>query len=315
VNLRTTYMGLTLKNPLIVGSSPVSHRLDDLRRAADAGAAAVVLFSLFEEQVVKADHPYFPSPDDYAVTPDDYFEHLRRAVEVVGIPILGSLNGTTAQGWEAYARQIEKAGAAGLELNIYHIAGDPQETGAAVEQRHLEILRAVKSAVKIPVALKLSPWFSSLANMAAQFDQADADALVLFNPFYQPDIDPEALELNATPLLDRPVDHRLPLRWTAMLHGRLSASLCATGGVRTGTDLVKYLLAGADAVQTASALLLNGPGFTSELLRQLEEWMQSKEYESVDQIRGLLSQRATPHGNEFERANYIKVLESLRPPQ
>lgn len=312
MNLKTTYMGLNLKNPIIVASSPVSQNIDDLRRAADAGAAAAVMFSLFEEQIEKADHPYFPSKEDYAISPDAYFEHLHQAVERTAIPIIGSLNGVTTKGWETYARKIEQTGAAGLELNIYHVAANLEETGADIEKRHLDILKAVRSAVKIPVAMKLSPYFSSLGNMAKQFDEAGADALVLFNRFYQPDFNLDSMEVEATLDLSTAAEMRLPMRWIAMLHGKLTASLGAAIGVRTGAEVVKYLLAGADAVQIASVLLKNGPEYTGTLISELKEWMQIKEYDSVEQLKGAMSQRAVPDSDEFERANYIKVIETYK---
>jgi dihydroorotate dehydrogenase (fumarate) len=305
-------MGLVLKNPIIVGSSPVSRHLDDLRRAADADAAAAVMFSLFEEQVGKLNHPYFPAGEDYTVSPEAYVDHLHQAVELTNIPIIGSLNGVATKGWEICARKIEQAGAAGIELNIYHIAANIEETGSDVEKRHLEILQAVKSSVSIPVAVKLTPYFSSLGNMAKQFDRAGADALVLFNPFYQPDFDLNAMEVEASLNLSDIGDIRLPLRWIAMLHGKLKASLGASTGVYSGTEIVKYLLAGADAVQTASALLKNGSGYVSVLLKELQEWMEIKGYSSVEQVKGVMSQRAVPNSDEFERANYIKIIEAYK---
>jgi dihydroorotate dehydrogenase (fumarate) len=305
-------MGLNLKNPIIVASSPVSQNLDDLRKAADADAAAVVMFSLFEEQIEKIDHPYFPAQEDYAFNPEAYFERIHQAVECTDIPIIGSLNGVTTKGWETYARKIEQAGAAGIELNVYHIAGDTGETGAEVEKRHLDILKAVKGSVKIPVAMKLSPYFSALANMAKQFDEAGADALVLFNPFYQPDFDLDAMEVEASLDFSDVGDIRLPLRWIAMLHGKLNASLGASTGVHSGEEVIKYLLAGADAVQTAAALLIHGPAYVATLLNELQQWMNLKEYSSVSQIKGAMSQRAVSNSGEFERANYIKVIKAYR---
>jgi dihydroorotate dehydrogenase (fumarate) len=311
VNLKTTYMGLNLKNPIIVASSPVSQNLDDIRRAADAGAAAVVMFSLFAEQLVTGgETPYLP--DVYVCDPEAYLKLVRRAVEQTGIPILGSLNGVTNEGWVEYAKEIEQTGAAGLELNVYHVAANPEETGAEIEKRHLDILKAVKSAVTIPVALKISPYFSSLGNMAKQFDDAGADALVLFNRFYQPDFDLEAMEVEATLDFSTSAEIRLPLRWIAMLHGKLRASLAASIGVQNGAEVVKYLLAGADAVMIASALIKNGPGYVGILIEELQEWMKQKEYDSLKPLKGSMSQRAVPNPSEFERANYIKVLETYK---
>lgn len=311
MNLKTTYMGLALKNPIIVASSPVSQNIDVLRKAADAGAAAAVMFSLFAEQLTTGvETPYLP--EAYVCAPDAYLNLTRKAVEQAGIPILGSLNGITNEGWVEYAKEIEQTGVAGLELNIYHVAADPDESGTDIEKLHLDILKAVKSAVRIPVAVKLSPYFSSLGNMAKQFDNAGADALVLFNRFYQPDFNLDAMEVEATLDLSTAAEIRLPLRWIAMLHGKIRASLAAAIGVQSGAEVIKYLLAGADAVQAASALLKNGPEHVGKLIAELEEWMQIKEYDSVAQLKGAMSQRAVPDSDEFERANYIKVLETYK---
>jgi len=311
VNLKTTYMGLELKNPIIVASSPISQNIDSIRRTADAGASAVVMFSLFTEQLgTGSETPYLP--EVYVCSPDAYLNLVRRAVDQSGIPIIGSLNGVTNEGWVEYATKIEQAGAKGLELNIYHVAANPEETGTDIEKRHLDILKAVKNAVRIPVAMKLSPYFSSLGNMAKQFDNAGVDAFVLFNRFYQPDLNLDAMEVEATLDLSTAAEIRLPLRWTAMLHGKLKASMAASIGVQTGAEVVKYLLAGADAVQVASALLKNGPEYVSTLIAELTQWMEIKEYDSVEQLKGAMSQRAVPDSDEFERANYIKVLEAYK---
>ncbi len=311
MNLKTTYMGLELKNPIIVASSPMSQNIDSIRRTADAGAAAVVMFSLFTEQLgTGSETPYLP--EVYVCSPDAYLNLVRRAVDQSGIPIIGSLNGVTNEGWVEYATKIEQAGAKGLELNIYHVAANPEETGTDIEKRHLDILKAVKNAVRIPVAMKLSPYFSSLGNMAKQFDNAGVDAFVLFNRFYQPDLNLDAMEVEATLDLSTAAEIRLPLRWIAMLHGKLKASMAASIGVQTGAEVVKYLLAGADAVQVASALLKNGPEYVSTLIAELTQWMEIKEYDSVEQLKGAMSQRAVPDSDEFERANYIKVLEAYK---
>jgi len=314
MDLNTTYMGLDLKNPLVVAASPLSMSGEDIQKATDAGAAAVVFFSLFEEQVAKHGnaHPYFPGAEDYAVSPEAYFDKLHQAVEKTDVPIIGSLNGVTPHGWEEYAQKIEATGAQGLELNIYHVAANPSVSGKEVEQQHLEILKAVKSAVNIPIALKLSPFFSSLGHMAQKFDEAGADALVLFNRFYQPDFDLDAMEVEASLSLSTSEDIRLPLRWIAMLHGTLNTSLAASTGVQTGAEVIKYLLAGADVVTTASALLENGPEYIGTLLQELEQWMETNEYNSIDQFRGYLGNKAIANSDEFERANYIKVLRAYR---
>jgi len=314
MNLKANYMGLALKNPLVVAASSLSMSDEAIQETIAAGAAAVVFFSLFEEQVVKngATHPYFPGVDDYAVYPEAYFESLHRAVEKSSIPILGSLNGVTTHGWEKYAKKIEETGAQGLELNIYHVAADSTQSGEKIETQYLEIVRAVRSAVTIPVALKLSPFFSSLGHMAQQFDQAGADALVLFDRFYQPDLDLDALEIEPSLSLSCAHEIRLPLRWIAMLHGKVKASLAAATGVESGREVIKYLLAGADVVTTASALLRNGPAYISALIQELEQWMEVHEYSDVSQFRGTLGQKAIANPDDFERANYIKVLETYR---
>ncbi len=314
MNLQTNYMGLALKNPLVVASSPLSMSGKEIQKATDAGAAAVVFFSLFEEQVTKngESHPYFPGTNDYAFPPEAYFDLLHQTVEQSDIPIIGSLNGVTSEGWGEYARKIEATGAQGLELNIYHIAADPAQSGQEVEARHLDILKTVKSAITIPVALKLTPFFSSLGHMAQQLDDAGADALVLFNRFYQPDFDLDALEVDPSLHLSTAEDIRLPLRWIAMLHGKLQASLAASSGVQTSREVIKYLLAGADVVTVASALLKNGPEYVGTLIQELEQWMETNEYHSISQVRGSLGQKAIANSDEFERANYIKVLETAR---
>jgi len=329
MDLSTTYMGLTLKNPLVPSAAPVSETVDKIRQLEDAGAAAVVMFSIFEEQVRQEAElldqrltagtesfaeslSYFPAAEEYHVGPEEYLETIRKAVKAVDIPIIGSLNGSSPQGWISYARHIQEAGAKGLELNLYHIPTDPELTGADVEQQYLDVLSAVKSAVTIPVALKLSPFFSSMANMARSFDQAGADALVLFNRFYQPDLDLENLVVSSTLNLSSPDEMRLPLRWVAILCGRIKANLAATTGVHTVREVVKYLLAGADVVQTTSALLKKGIRHLTTLVEDLDHWMEENEYESVRQLKGVLSQRSVADPTAFERANYIKILEKYK---
>ncbi|MBC8205856.1 MAG: dihydroorotate dehydrogenase-like protein [Kiritimatiellales bacterium] len=310
MDLRTTYMGLTLKNPLVISSSPISASEEELQKAVDAGAAAVVMFSLFEEQITKpgAEHPYFPGGEDYAVSPDAYFDLLHKTVARHSIPIIGSLNGVTTDGWITYARNIQDAGAQGLELNIYNVAANPDMTGQEIERRHFDIVRAVKEAVDIPVALKLSPYFSSLGNMIHRLDHLGIDALVLFNRFYQPDFNLVAMEIEPSLALSGPEELRLPLRWIAMTQGTINASLGASTGVQSGAEVVKYLLAGADAVMTASALLQHGPAYVGALIRDLESWMKKNEYESISEFKGIMGQRGVPNPEEFERANYLKVI-------
>lgn len=313
MDLRTTYMGLTLKNPLIVSSSPISAREESIQKAVDAGAAAVVLYSLFEEQITKTgpEHPSFPDAEDYVLSPDAYFDLLRKTAARCDVPVIGSLNGTTFDGWEAYAKNMQDAGARALELNIYQIAADPNVSGQDLEQRQLEIVKSVKSAVDIPVALKMSPFYTSLGHTARQFDGCGVDGLVLFNRFYQPDFNLVAMEIEPSLDLSGPSEIRLPLRWIAMLHGTLNASLAASTGVQSGVEVIKYLLAGADAVMTASALLQHGPEYIGSLLRDLERWMRNNEYESVRAFQGRMSQQAVPNAEEFERLNYIKVVETF----
>lgn len=329
MDLRTTYMGLSLNHPIVVSASPLSTHLEDIKRMEDAGAAAVVMFSLFEEQLIHEsaafEHlmatgtesfaeslSYFPEMDDYAVGPERYLELLRRAREATDIPIIASLNGVTDIGWIQFAKQIEQAGAHGLELNIFYIPAELDLSGREVEEGYLDVIRAVKSAVSIPVALKLSPFFSSFGNMARQFDEAGADALVLFNRFYQPDLDLEKLEVLPNLDLSSASEIRLPLLWIAILYGRVKASLAATRGVEGPAEVVKYLMAGADVVMTASALLRNGVSYLGTLRDGLKDWMQRREYASVDQLKGSMSQQHVANPAAFERANYIKVLESYK---
>lgn len=329
MDLSTTYLGLHLKNPIVPSASPLSRTLDGIKHLEDAGAAAIVMYSLFEEQIhheaAELDHylsygtqsfaealSYFPETAEYNLGPDEYVEHLRKAKEAVDIPIIGSLNGISTGGWIQYAKKIQEAGADALELNVYYIPTDPKLTGAAVEQRYIDVLKAVKSTVSIPVAMKLSPFFSSMANMAARLDAAGADGLVLFNRFYQPDLDIEALEVIPQVNLSSSQAIRLPLRWLAVLFGKVKASLAATSGVHGAQDIVKLLMAGADVTQLCSALLLHGPGRVAEILEELERWLLEHEYVSVKQMRGSMSQKSVADPSAFERANYMKALNRFR---
>jgi dihydroorotate dehydrogenase (fumarate) len=331
MDLRTTYMGLDLEHPLVASASPLSSDLDGIRRLEDGGASAIVLFSLFEEQIrhetAALAHlteagtesfpealSYFPELDDYTVGPDSYLDLIRRSAEAADIPIVASLNGVTNEGWVDYARQMQDAGAKALELNVYHIASDLAETGREVEERYLGVLRRVKSAVTVPVAMKLSPFFSAMGDMASQFDATGADALVLFNRFYQPDFDLDKLEVKPNLDLSTPAEIRLPLLWIAVLYGRVNCSLAATTGVHGRDEVLKYLMAGADAVMSTSALLKNGPAHIQTLVDGLSEWMQRRGYESVRQMKGSMSQKNVADPQAFERANYIKVLESYKNP-
>jgi dihydroorotate dehydrogenase (fumarate) len=329
MDLTTTYMGLQLQHPVVASASPLSNSLDGIRRLEDGGAAAIVMFSLFEEQIRHENEAfshlmesgtlsfaeslsYFPEVEDYGIGPESYLNLLRRAAEAVDIPVIASLNCVTSEGWIDYARQMEQAGARGLELNIYGIEADLDVSGAEVEARYFDILTAVKSAVSIPVALKLSPFFSAIGHMAKRLDQTGADALVLFNRFYQPDIDITGLEVAPTLELSSASEIRLPLLWIALLHGKLNASLGATRGVAGPEEVVKYLLAGADVVMTTSALLRRGPSYAAILVDGLKRWMEAREFSSVKQVRGTMSHGKVANPGAFERANYIKVLESYR---
>ena len=328
MDLSTRYMGIALKHPIVVSPSRLSYTLDGIRQLEDGGAAAVVLFSLFEEQVrhqqEQMDHftgasansfaeslSYFPEVGDLANEGvDAYFELLRRAVESVDIPIIASLNGTTNEGWIDYARQMEEAGAAGIELSIYAIESDPDLPGSSIEQRYLDIIGAVKASVSIPVALKLSPFFSSMGSMAAQLDGAGADALVLFNRFFQPDFDLQTLEVSPFSGVSSTDEIRLPLLWIALLYGQIEASLGAARGVHGPDEVIKYLLAGADCVMTASGIIENGPGYLNTLVDGLSEWMGSRGFESVEQMKGTMSRSQVADPSVFDRVTYLRALNS-----
>lgn len=330
MNLSTTYLSLLLKNPIVASSSPLSHTVDSIRRLEDAGAAAVVMYSLFEEQISFDSYyldyhlthgtdsyaesvSYFPDMEHYNVGPNAYLNLIRKAREAVNIPIIGSLNGTSIGGWIDYATLIEDAGADALELNIYYVPTNPGISGVEVEQIYLSIVSAVKQAVSIPVAVKLSPFFSSTANMAQQFVERGADGLVLFNRFYQPDFDLEALEVAPRLVLSNSDDLRLPLRWVAILYGRLAADLAITSGIHKSEDVIKGLMAGAKVTMMASELLQNGIRRIPQVLNELVDWMHEHEYESVAQMIGAMSQQHCAEPAAFERANYMRMLQSYRP--
>jgi len=331
VDLRTRYMGLELAHPVVASASPLTKDAGAFKRLEDANAAAVVMFSLFEEQLiwereslhylteVAADSfpeatSYFPPVQRFGVGPDRYLELIRRATESVHIPIIASLNGVTSEGWIDYARQIQQAGAAGLELNVYQIPSGLEESGQQVEQRYLDLLRAVKAAVSIPVALKLSPFFSAFGHMAKRCDEAGADALVLFNRFYQPDFDLETRQVVPQLELSTPSEIRLPLLWIAILYGKVRPSLAATTGVHSPLEIAKYVMAGAHVVMTTSALLRHGIPHLAQLVTGFSEWMQAHEYSSVAQLRGSMSQERVADPTAFQRANYLRLLESYRNP-
>lgn len=330
MDLTTTYMGMTLKNPLVPSASPLSRSLDGIRRMEDAGAAAVVLFSLFEEQIVQEsrtlDHflsygtesygeatSYLPEAAEYHIGPEEYLDLIRRARESVQIPVIASLNGISRGGWTQYARLMEQAGAQGLELNIYYIPTSPNVSGAEIEARYLDVVKEVRANVTIPLAVKIGPQFSSLAHMANRFAHAGADALTLFNRFYQPDFDLENLEVVPSLELSRSYDLRLPLHWTAILFGTVPIDLAITSGIHTYQDVLKAMMAGANVAMLASELLAHGLGRIDTILTEIEHWMTDYEYESIRQMQGSMSQRNVANPAAFERVNYIKVLQSFRP--
>ncbi|MCL2701404.1 MAG: dihydroorotate dehydrogenase-like protein [Phycisphaerae bacterium] len=330
MDLSTTYMGLQLSSPLVAGSSPLSFEVDNIRRMEQAGAAAVVLHSLFEEQITHdaaelefflhygADRfaeslTYYPRQEAYELGPEEYLTHIVRAKRAVTIPIIASLNGVSAGGWISYAKKMEEAGADALELNVYYIPTDSRLTAEQVESVYLMVLRAVKHTVGIPVAMKLSPYFSSIANMLTRLADDGADALVLFNRFLQPDLDIERLEVDPALGPSTSADIRPALRWIAILRDQLRCSLAATNGVHTSDDVVKLLLAGADVTMLASTLLRNGIGHLTHIRRGLETYMSDKGYASLGQMRGILSQKHVAEPAAFERANYVKTLQHYGP--
>lgn len=322
-------MGLNLKSPIIASASPLAEKVENIQRMEDAGAGAVVLFSLFEEQIRQENEwfeyateygadsfaealSYFPPMDDYRMGTEQYLETVRQAREKVDIPVIASINGISNKGWVYYAKELEAAGASGLELNIFFIPADLSLDGKQVEQKYLDILHEVKNAVSIPVAMKLNPYFSAMGNMAQRLSAAGADALVLFNRFYQPDFDIDHLEVSPSLELSTATEIRLPLLWIGMLHGRINTSLAATTGVQSATEVIKYLLAGADAVMTTSALLKNGIGYLSTMLDGLDRWMKLRDFSNIDELRGIMSQAKIKNPLAYERANYIKVLSGYK---
>jgi dihydroorotate dehydrogenase (fumarate) len=326
MDLTTTYLGLKLRTPLVPSAcGPLSNSLGKIRGLEDAGASAIVMYSLFEEELLheaqKLDHyltygsysyaealSYFPEPKDYELDPDRYLKHLYNAKRAVGVPVIGSLNGVSTGGWVKFAKEIEQTGADALELNIYYVPTDLDLPGIEVEQMYVNVLEDVKRTVRIPVAIKLGPFFSNMAHMAKRLVNAGADGLVLFNRFYQPDIDLKQLEVVPNVLLSTPQAMRLPLRWIAILSGRLQVSLAATGGIHNSEDVVKMLMAGADVTMLCSALLKNGIGWIRQVEKDVVRWMEEHEYTSVAQMKGSMSQKSCPHPSAFERANYMKAL-------
>lgn len=329
MDLSTNYMGFKLKNPIVPSASPLSKSIDNVKRLEDAGASAIVVYSLFEEQIThesnELDHylsygtesfaeslSYFPSPEEYNYGPDEYLEHIRKIKDTIDIPVFGSLNGISSGGWMKYARLIQEAGADGIELNVYYIPTDLEMDGKSVEDIYVRDLIEVKQNLEIPVAMKLSPYFSSLPNVAKKLEIAGADALVLFNRFYQPDFDLEKLEVVPNLELSGNWEMRLPLRWIAILYGRIKISFAATTGIHNYHDALKVIMAGADVANMCSELLHNGIGRIAEVLKDMELWMIEKEYESIEQMKGSMSQKSVADPSSFERANYMKILNNYK---
>lgn len=331
-DLTTTYLGLALKNPLVASASPLSRNVETARQLEAAGVAAIVTYSLFEEEIthesLELDHylelgahsyaesmSYFPDLETYSVGPERYLEHLARMKAALSIPVIGSLNGVSSGGWIEYAQRIEDAGADALELNIYYLPANPDLTASELENSYINLVREVRAEISIPIAVKLSPYFTALPNFAQRLVEAGADGLVLFNRFYQPDFDLDTYGVTPNLRLSTSNELRLRLRWIAMLYGRIEAHFALTGGVHTGEDVVKAIMAGASIAMTASELLAHGAQRASGMLTELQAWMVEHEYESITQLRGCMSQRAVAEPAAFERANYLKVLGSYSPTQ
>ena len=329
MNLNTTYLGFKLPHPLMAGASPLVDDLDAVKRLEDAGVSAIVMHSLFEEQITREQLgtildmelnsansaealSYFPEPKEFRLGPENYLEQVRRIKAAVGVPVIASLNGISPSGWLDYARLVEQAGADAIELNVYYLSTDPKESGEAVEQRSLDVVKIVKAAVKVPVAVKLSPFHSSLPHFVAALEAAGADGVVLFNRFLQPDIDLDSMETTPKLVLSDAQEFLKPLRWVAILHGRVNCSLAITSGVHDSHALIKALLAGADVGMIASAIYHKGFKQVEEIIRGLTRWMEEKEYESVKQMKGSMSQQSVAEPGAFERANYMKVLNSYK---
>lgn len=330
MDLSTTYLGMKLRTPMVPSASPLASDLGNIKRMEDAGASAIVLESLFEEQLKQerfelhhhlSAHThsfpealtFFPEPSDYKLGPEEYLKHIQKAKGAVKIPIIASLNGASLGGWTDFAKKMEQAGADAIELNIYFIPTDFHLTSTQVEQTYIDILKAVRSVVKIPVALKLGAFFTNTANIAKRLDEAGADALVLFNRFYQPDIDLEALEVKPSVIFSTPQARRLPMRWIAILYGRIKADLAATSGVHGAEDVLRMLMVGANVAMLCSALMRNGIDYLRTVEKELIRWMEEHEYESVQQMRGSMSQIHSGDPSAYERAQYIKTLQSFKP--
>ena len=331
MKLATIYLGFKLRTPLVPSASPLSENLDNIKRMEDAGASAVVFHSLFEEQLRPGNYRVrhgsgnggdfsqdaledFSDEARFKVDPEAYVNHIAKAKAAVRIPIIGSLNGSTFGGWQRYARQIEQAGADALELNIYSVPTEPDRNAHDIETDYLTIVASIKGLVKIPVAVKLSPFFTNLSSFAQRLDKNGANALVLFNRFYQPDIELETLEVSPNLLLSTPMEMRLPMRWIALLYGRIGANLAATTGIHHGVDALKMLMAGADVTMLCSVLLRRGIDHIRVIEREMSEWLEEHEYESVEQIKGIMSQKNCPDPNAFERAQYMRALSTYLKP-
>ncbi|MBK7229768.1 MAG: dihydroorotate dehydrogenase-like protein [Ignavibacteriales bacterium] len=329
MDITTTYLGLKLKSPIVPSAGPLSEKVSNIREMEDAGAGAVVLYSIFEEQIeheqLELHHhtsahsesfaeatSYLPEPFEFKTGPDEYLNHIRKAKEAVDIPIIASLNGKSIGGWTDYAKKMEQAGADALELNIYLLPTDAKKSASEVEKTYIDVVKAVKSTVKIPFAVKMHPFFSSTSNMAAELSKAGADGLVMFNRFYQPDIDLETLDVVPNVILSTPMEMRLPLRWIAMMYGKVNADLAATTGIYTAEDVLKMVMAGAKVTQMLSSILKFGIGHIADVTTSLKSWMEEKEYESIEQMRGSMSYMNVDDPAKFERANYMKVLHSYK---
>jgi dihydroorotate dehydrogenase (fumarate) len=327
IDLSTQYLGFKLRNPLVVSASPLSKEITNLRQMEDSGASAVVLHSLFEEQInIETNEldrflwdgsdlgaestTIFPDLGNYNVGPDAYLEHIRQAKQSVSIPVIASLNGVSRGGWVSYAREVQQAGADAVELNVYFIPADPGSSSADIEKLYIDLVTEIRHTVTIPVAVKVGPFFSAFANMAQRLEAAGANAIVLFNRFYQPDFDLEALEVKPVVTLSNSSELLLRLHWAAMLHGHIHADIAITGGVHTAEDVVKSMMAGAKVTMLASALLQNGIGYLRPLRNQLEAWLEKHEYESIQQMQGSMSQKNVPNPKAFQRSNYMRVLSS-----
>ncbi len=329
MDLKTKYMGLELKNPIVPSASPLSQTVDSVKKLEDSGASAIVVYSLFEEQIThesgEVDHylsygsesfaeatSYFPEPEDYNLGPFDYLDHIADLKKAVDIPIIGSLNGISAGGWVQYAKNIQDAGADALELNIYYVPTNPDLSSSEIENMYVDTLKSVKEKISIPVSVKLGPFFTSFANIAKRLDEAGADGLVLFNRFYQPDIDLEKLEVVPNLVLSTNWEMRLPLRWISILYNKINASIAATSGIQNHLDIIKIIMAGGDVAMIASELLRNGYDRIGEIIAEMNNWMEEKEYDSIEMMKGSMSHRSCSEPSAFERANYMKLLNSYK---